>query len=95
MIRVHDLFAGAGGSSTGIAALPGVRVILAANHWQLAAEAYARSRATSDPQAEHDPIRVTALHMAASIALSEAPRTPEDIADRARVFEDYLREERP
>ncbi|MFE3196880.1 DNA cytosine methyltransferase [Embleya sp. NPDC059237] len=36
MITVTDLFAGAGGSSQGIRHVPGVRVAVAANHWDLA-----------------------------------------------------------
>jgi DNA (cytosine-5)-methyltransferase 1 len=48
MIRVHDLFAGAGGSSTGIASLPGVQVILAANHWQLAVEVHNANHPDTD-----------------------------------------------
>ncbi len=34
MLTVTDIFAGAGGSSTGAASVPGVEVKLAANHWQ-------------------------------------------------------------
>ena len=36
MLTVTDIFAGAGGSSTGAAAVPGVQIALAANHWRLA-----------------------------------------------------------
>lgn len=36
MVTVTDIFAGAGGSSTGAASVPGVHVAIAANHWQLA-----------------------------------------------------------
>ena len=35
MITVTDLFAGAGGSSTGATQIPGVHVKIAANHWKL------------------------------------------------------------
>ena len=35
MITITDLFAGAGGSSTGAIQVPGVSVRIAANHWQL------------------------------------------------------------
>lgn len=35
MITVTDLFAGAGGSSTGAIQIPGVHVRYAANHWKL------------------------------------------------------------
>lgn len=48
MIRVHDLFAGAGGSSTGIASIPGVQVILAANHWALACEVHNANHPDTD-----------------------------------------------
>lgn len=40
MITVTDIFAGAGGSSTGAATVPGVQVALAANHWRLAVEVH-------------------------------------------------------
>lgn len=40
MITVTDIFAGAGGSSTGIGHVPGVRVSVAANHWQLAVDVH-------------------------------------------------------
>ena len=41
MITMTDLFAGAGGSSTGAASVPGVAVRIAANHWRLACEVHA------------------------------------------------------
>ena len=37
---VTDLFAGAGGSSTGMALVPGVEIRIAANHWQLACDVH-------------------------------------------------------
>lgn len=40
MITVTDIFAGAGGSSSGAAAVPGVHVEIAANHWQLAVDVH-------------------------------------------------------
>lgn len=41
MITITDLFAGAGGSSSGAASVPGVRVAIAANHWRLAVDVHA------------------------------------------------------
>lgn len=41
MITLTDIFAGAGGSSTGAASVPGVEVVIAANHWQLAVDVHA------------------------------------------------------
>lgn len=41
MPSITDIFAGAGGSSTGATAVPGVFVALAANHWQLAVDVHA------------------------------------------------------
>jgi DNA (cytosine-5)-methyltransferase 1 len=41
MITVTDIFAGAGGSSTGIESVPGTRVATAANHWPLAVAVHA------------------------------------------------------
>ncbi|MFA5552582.1 MAG: DNA cytosine methyltransferase [Trueperaceae bacterium] len=43
MITVTDLFAGAGGSSTGAIQVPGVEVVLAANHWSKAIEVHNRN----------------------------------------------------
>ena len=40
MITMTDIFAGAGGSSTGAAGVPGVEVTIAANHWQLAVDVH-------------------------------------------------------
>ncbi|MEU0181812.1 DNA cytosine methyltransferase [Streptomyces sp. NPDC006207] len=40
-LTVMDWFCGAGGSSQGVHAVPGVRVERAANHWQLAIESHA------------------------------------------------------
>lgn len=40
MITVTDIFAGAGGSSTGIGHVPGVHVAVAANHWRLAVDVH-------------------------------------------------------
>ena len=39
MTTVTDIFAGAGGSSTGMAQVPGIHVEIAANHWPLARKA--------------------------------------------------------
>ncbi|SDT36598.1 DNA (cytosine-5)-methyltransferase 1 [Jiangella sp. DSM 45060] len=39
-LTVTDLFAGAGGSSTGMIAVPGIRVVEAANHWKLALDVH-------------------------------------------------------
>ena len=50
MITVTDLFCGAGGSSSGLATLPGVRVVMAANHWQLAIDSHQRNH----PNTDHD-----------------------------------------
>lgn len=49
MITATDFFCGAGGSSTGMVAA-GVKVQLAANHWQLAIDTHS----TNHPDAEHD-----------------------------------------
>ena len=40
MITVTDIFAGAGGSSTGAAQVPGLHVAIAANHWRLAVDVH-------------------------------------------------------
>lgn len=40
MITITDLFAGAGGSSTGAIAVPGITVRAAANHWKLAVDVH-------------------------------------------------------
>lgn len=48
-LTLTDLFCGAGGSSTGAVAVPGVRVRMAANHWQLAVDTHN----TNHPDADH------------------------------------------
>lgn len=48
-LTVTDLFAGSGGSSTGLADVPGVELVLAMNHWQLAIDTHA----SNHPRADH------------------------------------------
>ena len=48
MITVTDIFAGAGGSSTGAATVPGVEIRLAANHWQLAVDVHQQNHQQTD-----------------------------------------------
>lgn len=50
MLTITDLFCGAGGSSSGAIQVPGVRVRMAANHWQLAIDTHN----TNHPDADHD-----------------------------------------
>lgn len=50
MITMTDSFCGVGGSSTGAVAVPGVRVALALNHWDLAI----RSHNANHPDTDHD-----------------------------------------
>ncbi|OYO16618.1 DNA methyltransferase [Enemella dayhoffiae] len=47
-LTLTDIFAGAGGSSTGAIAVPGVEVALAANHWQLAVDVHNSNHPTTD-----------------------------------------------
>jgi DNA (cytosine-5)-methyltransferase 1 len=47
-ITVTDMFAGAGGSSTGMDQIPGVRVITAANHMQLAMDVHQLNHTDTD-----------------------------------------------
>lgn len=47
-ITITDLFAGAGGSSTGAIQVPGVEVRIAANHWQLVTDIHALNHPTTD-----------------------------------------------
>jgi len=49
MITLTDIFAGAGGSSTGAIQVPGVQVRLAANHWKLAVDVHN----SNHPNTEH------------------------------------------
>lgn len=49
MIELTDLFCGAGGSSTGALAVPGVTVRIASNHWELAVETHNANH----PDADH------------------------------------------
>lgn len=48
MITITDLFAGAGGSSTGAIQVPGVKVVIAANHWKLVTEIHAANHPITD-----------------------------------------------
>ncbi len=48
MITMTDLFCGAGGSSTGALAVPGVTVRMAANHWKLAVETHNTNHPSTD-----------------------------------------------
>jgi DNA (cytosine-5)-methyltransferase 1 len=58
-ITVTDIFCGGGGSSTGMVAVPGVEVRMAANHWDLAVEVHNQNHPGSDHAAvdlhEEDP----------------------------------------
>lgn len=47
-LTVTDLFCGAGGSSSGLSTLPGVKVIMAANHWALAIESHQANHPNTD-----------------------------------------------
>ncbi|MDO5501048.1 MAG: DNA cytosine methyltransferase, partial [Propionibacteriaceae bacterium] len=48
-LTVTDLFAGAGGSSTGAASVPGITIRVAANHWRAAVEVHNANH----PDADH------------------------------------------
>lgn len=48
MTTATDIFAGAGGSSTGIGSVPGVHVVTAANHWPLAVSVHADNHPGTD-----------------------------------------------
>ncbi len=48
MLTLTDMFCGAGGSSTGAAAVPGVQVSTAMNHWPRAIETHARNHPSTD-----------------------------------------------
>lgn len=47
-VTMTDLFCGAGGSSTGAAAVPGVNIVMAANHWQLAIDVHNENHPNTD-----------------------------------------------
>lgn len=50
MMTLTDLFCGAGGSSTGAEMVPGIEVVMAANHWPLAIETHQANH----PNTAHD-----------------------------------------
>lgn len=50
MLTVTDLFCGAGGSSQGAEVVPGIQVVMAANHWDLAI----KTHQTNYPSVDHD-----------------------------------------
>ena len=47
-LTLTDLFCGAGGSSTGAIAVPGVEVRAASNHWKLAIETHNSNHVDAD-----------------------------------------------
>lgn len=59
MLTVTDIFCGGGGSSTGMVAVPGVEVVMAANHWDLAIAVHNENHPAADHAAvdlhEEDP----------------------------------------
>ena len=48
MLTITDIFAGAGGSSTGAASVPGAEVKIAANHWKLAVDVHAENHQATE-----------------------------------------------
>lgn len=48
MITITDIFAGAGGSTSGAATVPGVEVRVAANHWQMAVDVHQINHPATD-----------------------------------------------
>lgn len=58
MLTLTDLFCGAGGSSTGAIAVPGVEVRVASNHWQLAVETHN----SNHPDADHICADLSQIH---------------------------------
>ena len=48
MATITDIFAGAGGSSTGAASVPGAEVKIAANHWRLAVDVHAENHQATE-----------------------------------------------
>ena len=58
-LTVTDIFCGGGGSSTGMVAVPGIEVVMAANHWDLAVEVHLENHPSADHAAvdlhEEDP----------------------------------------
>ena len=66
-LSLTDLFCGAGGSSTGAVQVPGVRVITAMNHWDLALETHNANHPNTDHVqadiSQYDPRRVRRTRM--------------------------------
>lgn len=58
MLTVADYFCGAGGSSSGAELVPGVRVVMAANHWELAVQTHA----SNFPHADHDRADISGIN---------------------------------
>jgi DNA (cytosine-5)-methyltransferase 1 len=58
-ITVTDIFCGGGGSSTGMSQIPGIKIVMAANHWDLAVEVHNANHPGADHAAvdlhEEDP----------------------------------------
>ena len=47
-VTVTDIFCGGGGSSTGMANIPGLKIVMAANHWQLAIDVHNANHPETD-----------------------------------------------
>lgn len=47
-VTVTDIFCGAGGSSTGMTTVPGLQIVMAANHWQLAIDIHNANHPDTD-----------------------------------------------
>lgn len=60
-LTLTDLFCGAGGSSTGATAIPGVELRIASNHWDLAVETHG----VNHPNADH--LCAWAVHLHAEL----------------------------
>src|SRR6266511_4152324 len=61
MLTLYSEFAGVGGDTLGASRVPGVRPMLAVNHWQVAVD----SHAANFPEADHECCDARALDMAA------------------------------
>lgn len=100
MLTVTDLFAGAGGSSTGMVALPGVEIRMAANHWKLAIAVHNKNHPDTDHAAvdlhEEDPRYFPRTDMLWAspecTKWSQANGTPQPAIEEG-LFEDPLSDE--
>ena len=86
-LTMTDIFAGAGGSSSGAASVPGVDVRVAANHWQMAVDVHQ----INHPATDHACVDLHLEDWASRVVIAAALKWEiRDKLDQANVTERVL-----